>query len=135
MKRKSKLSDEVRRAIDEAEISRYRLWKLTGIGEATLSRFMSGKGGLSTEGLDKIADILGLSIIVNKPKARKGGKHTLNEVVAKMDTTKVNKPKARKGGKHTLNEVVAKMDTTKVNKPKARKGGKHGNDRTRPGWV
>jgi hypothetical protein len=75
MKGKSKFSDEIRKAIAEGEITRYRLWKLTGIAEATLSRFMTGKGGLSTEGLDKIAEVLGLAVMVKKPQAKKGGKH------------------------------------------------------------
>ena len=36
----------------------------TGIDAATLSRFMNGKGGLSMEGLDLIAECLGWSLAV-----------------------------------------------------------------------
>lgn len=76
MKRKLKLSDELRKAIAEADFSRYRLWQITGIDEATLSRFMTGKGGLSVDGLDRIAEALGLHITVQKPKRKANhGKH------------------------------------------------------------
>ena len=45
----------------------------TGIDEATLSRFVHGKGGLSIEGLDAIGEPLGLRIVANEPKTKKGG--------------------------------------------------------------
>ncbi|MDQ3440577.1 MAG: helix-turn-helix domain-containing protein [Planctomycetota bacterium] len=35
-------------------MSRYRLCKLAGMSECTMSRFMAGKGGLSLDMLDKI---------------------------------------------------------------------------------
>ena len=38
------------------------------LAEATMSRFMSGKGGLSMNTLDALADLLGLDITVGKPR-------------------------------------------------------------------
>jgi transcriptional regulator with XRE-family HTH domain len=57
-----KLSEQVRRAIDASGVSRYRICKTTGLSEPTMSRFMTGKGGLSMEMLDKIGEYLGLTI-------------------------------------------------------------------------
>jgi hypothetical protein len=75
MKKKTLFSDELRAVIDNAPISRYRLWQLTGIDQASLTRFMAGKEGLSLAAIDKIAEVLGLHITVEKPKTTKGGKH------------------------------------------------------------
>jgi transcriptional regulator with XRE-family HTH domain len=66
------LSEQVRRAIDAAPVSRYVIGNATGIDHATISRFMNGKGGLSTEALDAIADYLDLELTTRqKPAARK----------------------------------------------------------------
>ena len=59
---RTKLSDQLRRAIDASDKSRYRISKETGIAQETLSRFMSGKGGLSIDGIDKLAECLGLRL-------------------------------------------------------------------------
>jgi transcriptional regulator with XRE-family HTH domain len=67
-KKRLKLTDQLRRAMDASGVSRYRISQETGIAEATLSRFMSGKGGLSMEGLDAIADYLRLNIVAEADK-------------------------------------------------------------------
>jgi transcriptional regulator with XRE-family HTH domain len=72
MTRKHSLTDQIRKVIDASEKSRYQIAKETGIDEATLSRFIHGKGGLSMEGLDAIGKYLGLHIVTDKPKAKKG---------------------------------------------------------------
>lgn len=59
-KKSNKLSDELRECIESSGKSRYRISKETGIAEETLSRFMHRKGGLSMEGIDKLAECLGL---------------------------------------------------------------------------
>jgi transcriptional regulator with XRE-family HTH domain len=71
-KQRVKLSDQVRRAVDASELSRYRICKTLGIAESTLSRFMSGEGGLSMEYLDALADLLDLDIVTAKRPARAG---------------------------------------------------------------
>ena len=69
-KKRKPFSQEIREAIASAEITQYRLFKETGIAQPTLSRFMKGKGGLSTEGLDRIAATLGLHVVVEQPKKK-----------------------------------------------------------------
>ena len=58
-----KLSDQVRREVDRSGLSRYRVCKLAGIDEASFSRFMAGKVGLSLPTLDALADVLGLDVV------------------------------------------------------------------------
>ena len=70
-RRCDKLTDQIRRAIDESGVSRYRLWKETGIDQAVLSRFMAGKAGMTLKSLDVLADALGLRIVADKSKRKK----------------------------------------------------------------
>lgn len=73
MKGKMRLTDQLRRAIEGGPKSRYQIAKETGIDEATLSRFVHYKGGLSMDGLDAIAECLGLSLTTaTKPRGKKG---------------------------------------------------------------
>lgn len=62
-KTRVKLSDQVRRAVDDSGLSRYRICKLAGIDEGSFSRFMAGKVGLSLPTLDALADVLGLDVV------------------------------------------------------------------------
>jgi transcriptional regulator with XRE-family HTH domain len=61
-KERIKLSEQIRRAVDACGLSRYRICKELGIAESTLSRFMSGQGGLSMEYLDQLAELLDLRL-------------------------------------------------------------------------
>ena len=68
------LSDQLRQAIDGCGKSRYEISRETGIDQATLSRFMNDKGGLSIPVLDRLADCLGLNITTeSKPPTRQNG--------------------------------------------------------------
>ena len=69
--KRAKLSDKLREAIQASALSRYRLWKETGIAEAVLSKFVNRKGGLSMEGIDKLAEALGLDLVARDTQ-RKG---------------------------------------------------------------
>jgi transcriptional regulator with XRE-family HTH domain len=60
-KRKS-MTDEVRRAIEEAGISRYAICKGAGISEAAMSRFMHGQTGFTLRTLDRLAAFLDLHV-------------------------------------------------------------------------
>lgn len=71
-KRRIKFSDQLRHAIETCGMTRYEISKRTGVAQPTLSRFMYGKGGLSVDGLDKIADCLGLNLAADKPSPKKG---------------------------------------------------------------
>jgi len=66
-KRKTTLSDKMRRAILESGLSRYRIAKESGVDHAALSRFMAGKVGLSLASLDRMADVLGLDLVARGP--------------------------------------------------------------------
>jgi hypothetical protein len=68
----NKLSDQIRQAIDGCGQTRYQIWQATGVPQETLCRFMAGKAGLSMPVLDKLAEHLGLRIVADKPKAKKG---------------------------------------------------------------
>lgn len=70
-KRTDKLTDQLRRAIETSDKSRYTLWQETGIDQATLSRFMHGKGGLSLEGWDLLGEALGLELVAKRPTKRR----------------------------------------------------------------
>jgi ribosome-binding protein aMBF1 (putative translation factor) len=69
-RRRDKLTDQIRRAIDESGVSRYRLWKETGIDQAVLSRFVAGKAGMTLKSLDVLADALGLRIVADRSKRK-----------------------------------------------------------------
>lgn len=71
-KERAKLSDEIRQAVDASGLTRYRISKELGIAESTMSRFMSGQGGLSMEYLDALAKLLDLHITAGKPRPKKG---------------------------------------------------------------
>ena len=68
--------DDIRDAIETSGKTRYRLWQETGISQGHLSQFMAGTKGMSVEALEKLADCLGLEIIVQPMKhtttSRKG---------------------------------------------------------------
>jgi hypothetical protein len=66
-----KLSDQIRRAVVDAKLSRYAIYKATGIDQGSLSKFVHGKSGLSLDSIDRLADLLGLSITTcTKGKSR-----------------------------------------------------------------
>jgi transcriptional regulator with XRE-family HTH domain len=73
-RRRGKLSDQIRGAVDDSGLSRYRIAKELGIAESTMSRFMSGKGGLSMDNLDALAGLLRLHLAASRdatPNAKK----------------------------------------------------------------
>lgn len=51
-------------------VTRYRLSKLTGIDQATLSRFFHGTGGLAMDKLDRIGEVLELDVVCRKPRKK-----------------------------------------------------------------
>lgn len=64
-------SDQIRHAIDHCGMTRYAIFKQTGISQATLSRFMNGHGSLSLDSLDKIAKCIGLGVELDAVKEQK----------------------------------------------------------------
>lgn len=63
----SRILDEIRRAIENSPKTRYRLSKDARIPESQLSRLMTGEKGLSFDSLDRLADALGLEVVI-RPK-------------------------------------------------------------------
>ena len=55
-------SDQIRRAINFVRASRYWICKHIKVDQSTMSRFMNGKGGLSMDVLDRLAELLALKI-------------------------------------------------------------------------
>lgn len=49
-------------------MTRYRISQLTGIDQATLSRFFHGTGGLAMDKLDRLGEVLGLDVVCRKPR-------------------------------------------------------------------
>ena len=73
LRKGDRLSEQLKTAIQASVKTCYRISQETGIAEASLSRFMNGKGGLSMRALDKIGECLGLEITTRQmPRKRKG---------------------------------------------------------------
>ena len=67
-----RLLEEIRDAIEVSGKTRYRIAKESGIAESGLSRLMSGERGLSIDTLERLADYLGLEIVILPKRRRKG---------------------------------------------------------------
>ena len=74
------MTERLRRAIQTCGRSRNQLSLETGIDPATLHRFVHRQGSLSADGIDLLAEALGLELVARRP--------------AKRETTK-GKPKGR----------------------------------------
>lgn len=65
------LSDQLREAIDDSGLSRYRIAKATGIDESALAKFFNGHRGLSMHALNALGEFLQLKITLGrKPDTR-----------------------------------------------------------------
>jgi len=64
------ITDRLREAMDESGRSRYALAKETGIDGSTLHRFYYEEGGLSADGIDRLAEALGLELTPKRPKRK-----------------------------------------------------------------
>lgn len=67
------LSDQLRKAVLNCGQTRYAISKATGIRQDQLSRFVNGERGVSCTVMDKLGEYLGLRIVADKPRTRKGG--------------------------------------------------------------
>lgn len=65
--RPATVSDQLKDAILNCGQTRYRIAQETGITEATLSKFIHGRHGLSLETVDTLGEYLGLQLVVSKP--------------------------------------------------------------------
>ena len=62
----STLSTQVRRAIRDCGLTRYRIAQESGVEQGTLARFMAGSG-VTTTTLDAIAKVLRLEVTMKGP--------------------------------------------------------------------
>lgn len=65
-RRSQKLTDQLRQAIDDSGLTRYRIAQDTGIDESALAKFYNGHRGLSMEVLDRLGEYLDLTITMRK---------------------------------------------------------------------
>ena len=68
-KRLSDIEQQLRKAIRQSGMSRYRLSKLTGVSDGVLSNFVNRKRSLTLKTAAKLAKALGLEL---RPKNKKG---------------------------------------------------------------
>jgi transcriptional regulator with XRE-family HTH domain len=68
------VTEQLREAMDKSGRSRYALAKATGIDGATLHRFYYGQGNLSAEGIDRLAETLGLELKPKRPARKRKGR-------------------------------------------------------------
>ncbi len=71
-KRPKQLTDQLRQAIDESGLTRYRIAKETGVSEPTLSKFYLGQRGLSMEALNALGEFLQITITMGRKPDKKG---------------------------------------------------------------
>ncbi|MCL4190692.1 MAG: helix-turn-helix domain-containing protein [Thermoguttaceae bacterium] len=71
-KRPTPPSEQLREIIRDCGMTRYELACRSGVQQSALSRFMAGTVGLSLESLDRLAPVLGLSIVRKRQRAKKG---------------------------------------------------------------
>jgi hypothetical protein len=70
--REMRLSDQVRQAIAESGLTRYRIAQDTGIDESALAKFFNGQRGLSMDALDRLGEYLGLRIVTDRNRRTEG---------------------------------------------------------------
>ncbi len=64
----SKIYNQLRKAIETSDKTRYRLWQETGVDQGQLARFMAGESGLSIDSTERLAEAMGFEIVV-RPKS------------------------------------------------------------------
>lgn len=65
-RRTNLLTDQLRQAIDDSGLTRYRIAKESGISESALAQFYNGHRGLSMEALNALGEFLQLTILLGR---------------------------------------------------------------------
>ena len=68
----SKIIKAIQKAIEKSGKTRYRLWQETDIDQSHLRKVLNGEARLSYENLERLAEALGLEIIVRPKRTKKG---------------------------------------------------------------
>jgi len=71
MSKRPKFSEQLRKAIEQAPVSRYAIHRATGVDQAVLSKFVRGeRTGLSMETVDTLCEYLRLTLVSEKPEKK-----------------------------------------------------------------
>jgi len=70
MAKRPTFSEQLRRAVKQCPKTGYVICKETGIDKAALSRFLSGKVGLSMASLDLLCEAIGARLVVDELRER-----------------------------------------------------------------
>jgi transcriptional regulator with XRE-family HTH domain len=68
-----KLTSAIARAIKTSPESPYSIAKGSGVSRSQLSRLLSGERGLNSETIERLAQYLGLEIVIRPKRPGKGG--------------------------------------------------------------
>ena len=71
-KRTKLVSDQIRQAIDDSGLTRYRISQETGISETALALFYNGQRGLSMKALNALGEFLELKVTLGRKPESKG---------------------------------------------------------------
>ena len=78
------MGNRLKEVLAREEVTAYRLWKDLGIDQGQLSRLFKGKGNLSVEAFERIADYLQYDLVlVKRARPMKGGKRNGDYLQAK----------------------------------------------------
>ncbi len=69
-RKRANLSEQLRAAVDASDRTHYRIALDAEVDHASLSRFMHGSG-LSSDGIDKLAETLGLELKPKRPTKKR----------------------------------------------------------------
>ena len=67
----ARLVDSIRRAVKASGKTRYRIAKESGVSAGQLSRLASGERGMTVDTIERLADYLGLEVVIRPKRARK----------------------------------------------------------------
>ena len=62
-----KLGEQIRRAARASGLGNNAIARIIGIDKAAVSRFLTGRAGLSLAVLEVLADMLGLDVVARRP--------------------------------------------------------------------
>ena len=69
----STFTEQIREAIRQSGLSQFAISRLSGVDQAALSRFMSGRRGLTLKSIDGLAEVLNLSVAVGEASSKQVG--------------------------------------------------------------
>ena len=74
MVKRQLFSEQLRRAIETSDKTRYRISQEAAIAQSILSRFVNEGAGLSMESVDKLCACLGLWLVADGPTEKRKGR-------------------------------------------------------------